>query len=81
MAPMPLPTMIATGVARPSAQGQEITNTEIPRASEKPTSWPNRSQTAVVTTAMVMTTGTNTPETLSAILAMGAFVAAASLTI
>ena len=34
-----------------------------------------------VTTAMLMTAGTNTPETLSATLAMGALVAAASLTI
>ena len=34
---MPLPTMIATGVARPSAQGQEMTSTEMPRASAKPT--------------------------------------------
>ena len=34
----------------------------------------------MVMTAIVMTTGTNTPETLSAIFAMGAFVAAASLT-
>ena len=42
---------------------------------------PSSSQTRVVTTAMVMTVGTKTPETLSAILAMGAFVAAASLTI
>ena len=32
-APSPLPTMMATGVARPSAQGQEITSTEMPRAS------------------------------------------------
>ena len=34
----------------------------------------------MVMTAMVMTAGTNTPDTLSAILAMGALVAAASLT-
>ena len=32
-APMPLPTMIATGVARPSAHGQLMTSTEMPRAS------------------------------------------------
>ena len=35
----------------------------------------------MVTIAMPMTTGTNTPDTLSAILAIGALVAAASLTI
>ena len=34
LAPMPLPTMMATGVARPSAQGQLMTSTEMPRASE-----------------------------------------------
>ena len=31
-APRPLPTMMATGVARPSAHGQLMTSTEIPRA-------------------------------------------------
>ena len=35
----------------------------------------------VVMIAIVITAGTNTPDTLSAIFAMGAFVAAASLTI
>ena len=39
------------------------------------------SHTAVVTTAMAMTVGTNTPDTLSATFAIGALVAAASLTI
>ena len=80
-APRPLPTMIATGVAKPSAQGQEITSTEIARASAPPSPSPRSSHTASVTTAMVMTTGTNTPDTLSAALAMGALVAAASETI
>ena len=32
-APNPLPTIIATGVASPSAQGQLMTSTEMPRAS------------------------------------------------
>ena len=36
-APMPLPTIIATGVARPSAHGQLMTSTEIPLAREYPT--------------------------------------------
>ena len=80
-APMPLPTMMATGVARPSAQGQLMTSTEMPRASAKARVWPSASQTRVVMAATVMTAGTNTPETLSATLAMGALVAAASLTI
>ena len=30
LAPLPVPTIIATGVAKPSAQGQEIINTETP---------------------------------------------------
>ena len=31
-APTPLPTMIATGVAKPNAHGQLMTSTEMPRA-------------------------------------------------
>ena len=78
---MPLPTMIATGVARPSAQGQLITSTEIPRARAKPMVCPASSHTRIVAAAMEITAGTNTPDTLSATLAIGALVAAASLTI
>ena len=81
MAPMPLPTIMATGVASPRAQGQLITSTEIPRARAKEKVWPSRSQMRKVTKAMEITTGTKTPETLSATLEMGALVAAASLTI
>ena len=81
LAPTPLPTMIATGVASPSAHGQLITNTEIPRASANPTPFPRSNHIIVVTAAIAITMGTNTPETLSATLAIGAFVAAASLTI
>ena len=73
--------MIATGVARPSAQGQLITNTAIPRARANPAARPAKSQTITVSVAITMTVGTNTPDTLSATLAIGAFVAAASLTI
>ena len=80
-APTPLPTMIATGVARPNAHGQLITSTEIPRAKAKPKSAPARSHAIMVTAAMVITAGTNTPDTLSATFAIGALVAAASLTI
>ena len=35
-APIPLPTIIATGVARPRAQGQLITKTDIPLAKANP---------------------------------------------
>ena len=53
----------------------------MPRASAKATPFPAMSQAMNVTTAMPMTAGTKIPETLSASLAMGALVAAASLTI
>ena len=81
LAPTPLPTIIATGVASPSAQGQLITSTDIPLASANPALCPANSHTIIVTAAIPITTGTNTPDTLSAIFAIGAFVAAASLTI
>ena len=80
-AAFPLPTMIATGVASPRAHGHEITSTQIPRESAKPMSFPRRSQTAHVTAAIAITAGTKIPLTLSAIRAMGAFVADVSLTI
>ena len=80
-APTPFPTIIATGVANPRAQGQLMTNTEMPLARANPMLSPANNQIKIVTVAMLMTTGTNTPDTLSAIFAMGAFVAAASLTI
>ena len=70
--------MMATGVASPSAHGQEITSTAMARLSAKEKGWPAISQMTSVTRAMPMTVGTNTPDTLSATLAMGAFVAAAS---
>ena len=78
---MPLPTMIATGVASPSAHGQLITSTDMPLARENPGSLLMKNHTAVVTAAIAMTEGTNTPDTRSATLAIGALVAAASLTI
>ena len=80
-APTPLPTIIATGVASPSAHGQLITSTDIARAVAVPIGAPIISQIINVTTAIEITVGTNIPETLSAIFAIGAFVAAASLTI
>ena len=80
-APMPFPTIMATGVARPSAQGHDMTRTDMLLASAYAVVCPSRSHTAKVTAAIEITTGTNTPETLSAAFAIGAFVAAASLTI
>jgi hypothetical protein len=72
---------MATGVANPKAQGQLITSTEIPLAKANPMLCPDKSQTINVITAKAITPGTNIPETLSATLAIGALVAAASLTI
>ena len=81
LAPTPFPTIIATGVARPRAQGQLITRTEIPRARAKPKLWPAVIHTIAVTMEIPITAGTKIPDTRSAALATGAFVAAASLTI
>ena len=72
--------MMATGVASPSAQGQLMTSTLMPRASAKVKVWPSSSQIKKVAAAMQMTVGTKMPETLSAVLASGALVAAASRT-
>ena len=80
-APIPLPTIMATGVASPNAHGQLITNTEIALAIAKPNVCPAIIHPTNVITAIVITTGTNTPDTLSATFAIGALVAAASLTI
>ena len=79
-APLPVPTMMAVGVARPSAQGQEITKTETAYTNEVPTSPETIIQTMKVTRAMAITTGTKTPLILSASFSMGAFVLVASST-
>ena len=73
--------MMATGVASPKAQGQEITSTATALGMENSMPFPIKSQINNVSTETVMTKGTNTEATLSAILAIGAFVAAASDTI
>ena len=80
-APIPLPTIIATGVASPSAHGQLMTSTEMALASAKSNALPTISQTIKVTVAIPITAGTNTPETLSAIFAIGALVADAFSTV
>ena len=79
-APLPVPTIMATGVARPRAQGQEITSTATPEVSARSTDPVAIIQITAVTRAMTITTGTNTPATLSASLAMGALEDAASST-
>ena len=72
--------MIATGVARPKAQGQLITSTEMARERAKVTVSPRASHNTNVRIAKTMTRGTKTPLTLSAVLAKGALVEAASCT-
>ena len=81
LAPTPLPTMIATGVASPSAHGQLITSTEMALARAKAMPSPASIHAAQVTRAMQRTAGTKIPLTLSAVFAIGALVAAASDTI
>ena len=79
-APLPVPTMMATGVARPRAQGQEMTSTATPEVRAISADPVTISHTAAVTRAMPITTGTNTPATRSASFAMGALEEAASST-
>ena len=79
-APRPVPTMMAVGVARPRAQGQDTTSTDTAMVRANSKVAPHSSHTTMDTRAMVMTTGTNTPATLSASLAMGALELVASST-
>ena len=80
-APVPLPVTMATGVASPRAQGQLTTSTATACESATPACSPASIHPAKVTSAIRITAGTNTADTLSASLAMGALVAEASLTI
>ncbi|MPN12314.1 hypothetical protein SDC9_159630 [bioreactor metagenome] len=73
LAPLPDETMMAIGVARPKEHGQAITNTLTALRIAMSIAVPARSQPMRVRTEMPMTIGTNTPEILSATLAMGAF--------
>ena len=59
LAPTPLPTIIATGVASPSEHGQLTTRTAIPLESAKPRSFPKSSHIRHVKTAIAITAGTN----------------------
>ena len=79
-APRPVPTMMAVGVARPSAQGQLMTSTETACVSAVAKSREMMVQTMNVMAAMPITMGTNTPATLSARRSMGAFDPVASST-
>ena len=80
-APRPVPTTMAVGVARPMAQGQAMTSTLVNTLSTKESGSPAISQAIAASRATAITTGTNTPATLSAIFDMGAFLPWASSTI
>ena len=77
-APTPVPTIIEVGVARPRAQGQEMTSTEIAAFKAAGIPCPASIQMMNASTAILMTTGTKMPLILSASLAIGALVEAAS---
>ncbi len=82
-APFPVPTMIAVGVASPSAHGQAMmsTETKLTSASANRTSGGDATnQTTKVTTAIAMTTGVKIPEMTSARRAIGGFDPCASCT-
>eukprot|EP00955_Chlamydomonas_euryale_P090993 364588-Chlamydomonas_euryale.AAC.13 len=94
VAARPVPTMTAVGVARPSAQGHAMTTTEMPNSSAKRNGvWPSGSHeagyacahpqdahTIHVASAMQMTTGTNTADTVSANACTGALLSCACCT-
>ena len=79
-APFPIPTIIATGVARPNEHGQAMTKTVIAQDKANSKSAPNNIQIIKVATAIAIITGTKTPAILSANFAIGALVALASST-
>ena len=80
-APTPVATIIATGVAKPNAHGQEITKTAIAVDKAKETPLPNKSHTTAAIRAIMITVGTKTAAILSARRAIGALDAEACSTI
>ena len=73
LAPKPVPTIIAVGVARPIAQGQAITSTDVKIFKENAKFSPSDNHIMPDIRAMHITIGTKTPATLSAVLEIGAF--------
>ena len=72
-APWPVPTMMAVGVARPSAHGQAMTSTATALISACWKSPTANHQPAKVSSAITTTTGTNTAAIRSARRCTGAF--------
>ncbi len=88
-APLPVPTMMAVGVASPMAQGQAITNTATMLINARVkgvisaltgSGGPNSIHPVKVIRARTITIGTNTAETRSASFWMGALLPCASST-
>ena len=77
-APRPVPTMSAVGVASPSAHGQAITRTAT--AAGKAAAGSTNNQATSVSSAIPITTGTNTADTRSASRCTGALPACACST-
>ena len=80
LAPRPVPTMIAVGVASPSASGQVITTTVIANSSAVCTPAPAASQTAKVRVPPISATSTNQNAARSASRCPGALEFCASCT-
>ncbi len=82
-APFPVPTMIDSGVARPSAHGQAMISTAIADTSARVSAGagPAVNHTVNVTIATAMTAGTKNPDTASASRWIGALDACARCTI
>ena len=79
-AALPVPTIIATGVASPSAHGHEITSTDTAQLKANSKLCPAAIQHIAVKIAITITAGTNIPLILSARRAIGAFELPASST-
>ncbi len=81
-AALPVPTIIAVGVARPSAHGQATTSTATAfiRANSKAGSGPQKNQSKNEIIEMAKTTGTKYPVTVSAYFWIGALDDCASST-
>ena len=71
--PLPVPAIIAVGVARPRAHGQAITRTETAILRENSKSFKIANQIKNDSKEIKITTGTNHPDTVSANFAIGAF--------
>ena len=79
-APRPVPTMIAVGVASPSAHGQAMIRTATAAVNASFAEWPVRSHAASVVSAITNTIGTKIADTRSASRCTGAFDPCASAT-